>query len=178
MTDDQRIRRLHNDLKTKLAIDYLHPTVNRGIDHQRFLMNCRDYLTTPREQAIENVVEVLDTFEQRGIMSPGEYGNLRNVVRDLNVEILELIREAEEGIRQIREGGSTQSTEDGENAARKISKLGDACSLYFNFANFGRFNKVRVHATEFLTPFSDGGYTFNARNITVNGGTVTFGHVG
>lgn len=151
MTDDQRIRRLHNELKTKLAIDYLHPTVNRGIDHQRFLMNCRDYLTTPREQAIENVVEVLDIFEQKGIMSPGEYGNLKKVVRKLNVEILELIREAEEGIRQIREGDSTQSTEDEENATCKISTLGDACSLFFNFANFGRFNMR--YATEFLTPF-------------------------
>lgn len=141
MPDDQRIRRLHNDLKKKLAIDYLHPVVNGGTDHQRFLMNCRDFLTTPREQAIENVVEVLDIFEQRGIMSPGEYGNLKEVVRDLNVEILELIRETEDGIRQIREGGGTQSTEDTENA-------------------------------------SNGGYTFSARNITVNGGNVTFGHIG
>lgn len=151
MPDDQRIRRLHNDLKTKLAIDYLHPSVNGGTDHQRFLMNCRDYLTTPREQAIKNVVEVLDIFEQKGIMSPGEYGNLKKVVRDLNVDILKLIREAEEGIRHIREGDSTQSTEDEENATCKISTLGDACSLFFNFANFGRFNMR--YATEFLTPF-------------------------
>lgn len=125
MPDDQRIRRLHNDLKARLAVDYLHPTVNGGTDRQRFLMNCRDYLTTPREQAIENVVNVLDIFEQKGIMSPGEYGNLKEVVRNLNVEILELIREAEDGIRRIREGDGAQNTESRENASCKISKLGD-----------------------------------------------------
>lgn len=141
MPDDQRIRRLHNDLKARLAIDYLHPTVNGGTDRQRFLMNCRDYLTTPREQAIENVVNVLDIFEQKGIMSPGEYGNLKEVVRNLNVEILELIREAEDGIRRIREGDGAQNTESRENA-------------------------------------SYGGYICNARNITVNGGHVTFGPIG
>lgn len=131
MPDDQRIRRLHNDLKAKLAIDYLHPTVNGGTDHQRFLMNCRDFLTTPREQAIENVVKVLDIFEQKGIMSPGEYGNLKEVVRDLNVEILKLIRETEDGIRQIREGDGTQSTEDTENASCKILELGDDMNSLF-----------------------------------------------
>lgn len=81
--------------------------------------------TTPREQAIENVVNVLDIFEQKGIMSPGEYGNLKEVVRNLNVEILELIREAEDGIRRIREGDGAQNTESRENASCKISKLGD-----------------------------------------------------
>lgn len=104
-------------------------------------MNCRDYLTTPREQAIENVVYVLDIFEKKGIMSPGEYGNLKEVVRNLNVEILELIREAEDGIRRIREGDGAQNTESRENA-------------------------------------SYGGYICNARNITVNGGHVTFGPIG
>lgn len=50
------------------------------------------------------MVYVLDIFEKKGIMFLGEYGNLKEVVWNLNVEILELIREVEDGIRWIREG--------------------------------------------------------------------------
>jgi hypothetical protein len=100
----QKIKTLHNDLMSALALDYLDPSINNGYDHQRFLLNCRNHLKTPREQSIKSVIEVLDMFERKGIMSPENYNILKEVVKGVNQQIVDLIEETEGKILKIKEG--------------------------------------------------------------------------
>lgn len=102
--DKEKIRNLHNKLLSAVALDYLDKSINGGHDHRRFLLNCRKHLTTPREQSITNVTDVLDLFERKGIMSPGDYQILKDMVKDVNQQIVHLIEETEQSINRIKEG--------------------------------------------------------------------------
>ncbi|XP_061184615.1 uncharacterized protein LOC133192634 [Saccostrea echinata] len=102
-------RELHNKLLATLALDYLHPRVREGVDKKRFLLNCRNYLTTPRERSIDDVVEVFDTLESKGLLAPGRYSVLRELVRDIGIELLRKIDETEAQMGQTQGNKTAQA---------------------------------------------------------------------
>ncbi|XP_061184616.1 uncharacterized protein LOC133192635 [Saccostrea echinata] len=159
--DKKKMKDLHINLISTIALDYLDPSINSGHDHQRFLLNCRRYLKTPREQSIRDVVKVLDCFEQKGLMSPGHYHVLKDVVKDVNVQIVELIEETE-GKMGIsgREGDSYSDEERSDDSKRRKDKDNKA-------SQGGKADGAsNVH------------YTFNIGDIDAGGGVVAFGNAG
>ncbi|XP_062598575.1 uncharacterized protein LOC134260005 [Saccostrea cucullata] len=88
-------RELHIRLLSTLALDYLEPRVRGGVDKRRFLLNCRNYLTTPRERSIDDVVEVFDLLESKGLLAPGGYTVLRELVQNIGVDLVREIDQTE-----------------------------------------------------------------------------------
>lgn len=100
---------LHLKLISTIALEYLHSSVRDGLDRRKFLLNCRKYLTTPRERSIEDVVEVFDLLESKGLMSPGNYSILRELVWDISVDLVRIIEETEAEMGRIEVNRAAQA---------------------------------------------------------------------
>ncbi|XP_062603027.1 uncharacterized protein LOC134264761 [Saccostrea cucullata] len=163
--DKEKMKELHINLISSIALDYLDPSVNSGYDHQRFLLNCRRYLKTPREQSIRDVVKVLDCFEQKGLMSPGNYKVLKDVVKDVNVQIVELIKDTERnmGISGC-EGDFESDDEKSDDSKRRKDKD--------NKASQGGKESFKTDGVSHVYN------TYNFGDINAGGGIIAFGNTG
>ncbi|KAK3100464.1 hypothetical protein FSP39_020475 [Pinctada imbricata] len=106
------ISRLHRKLLyTTIAIEYLHETVDDGRQKLRFVAAYKQYSRTPIEDSLEDVDDILQDLERRGLLGIGNYKILKDIVQ-FNVKIIEEIEKTEIAIRQI--GGTvTPHTDNG-----------------------------------------------------------------
>ncbi|KAK3093620.1 hypothetical protein FSP39_018230 [Pinctada imbricata] len=87
---DQRIYSLHVDLRVTLATDWIV-----GGDADRFRMESRRYLKTPAQMMYNTPEQIFDELERIGLLGPGNYNVLRELTRNLHVEIQDIISEFE-----------------------------------------------------------------------------------
>ena len=75
-------RRLHNKmLYTTIAITYLHSSVNNGIPEQRFRANFKNYVDDPLSNSAQDVFQMIEILETKGLVSLGDYDILIDIVQ-------------------------------------------------------------------------------------------------
>ena len=94
--EDDKIRSLHKRLLyTTIAIDYLHPSVQYGIQADRFRAKCQEYLKSPIDYSKENVTDLLYRLENKGLISIGDYDILKEIVKDIHIDLIKEINKTE-----------------------------------------------------------------------------------
>ena len=75
------VKRLHNKLiYTTIAIDYLHSSIDNGIPESRFRANVKHYVTDPLTNSARDVTAILEILERNGLVGPGDYDILKEMV--------------------------------------------------------------------------------------------------
>ena len=97
--------KLHNKLLTKVAVDFLGPSVNEGVNFEKFKGNVKSYFDNPRQRNLSHAQEYFKELEAKGELKPGKYDVLIELVEDIDNEIVELIDEAKRKIEKLDEGG-------------------------------------------------------------------------
>ena len=64
-------------------------------------MNCRRFFKTTAEKLLSTPEEILDKLRAKGIIGIGDYGKLKDLVKDIDADIVSLIEEAEERIKSL-----------------------------------------------------------------------------
>ena len=94
--DDDKIHAIHKRLLyTTIAIDYLHKSVQNGIQAERFRARCQEYLKYPVDYSKEDVKTLLSCLESKGHIGIGDYDTLKEIVADVHKELLKEINRAE-----------------------------------------------------------------------------------
>ena len=84
-----------------MACDFLHETVNGGLNALRFQLGARIFLTTSTEQSLRSAIDILDALESKGHIAPGRYDDLKELVKPIHVGIVELIEDTEREIQAL-----------------------------------------------------------------------------
>ena len=94
--EDDKIRALHKRLLyTTIAIDYLHSSVQDGIQAERFKAKCQEYLKSPVDYSKENVKDLLSCLENKGFVSIGDYDILKAIVKGIHIDLIKEINKTE-----------------------------------------------------------------------------------
>ena len=105
---DKDLESLHKELLySTLAIDYLHPTVDKGIPAAKFKANCREFLDCPLSLNNDEPSCLLEELEKAGHIGIGDYDNLKKIVcfdiRIINeIEKTELVMKSQNGMIYLR----------------------------------------------------------------------------
>ena len=69
-------------------------------------MNSWSYLKTPYQRSKKDAGEICNELEKKGLLRPGDYSVLKELVEGLHVEILDIIKDTENemGIGGIDDG--------------------------------------------------------------------------
>ena len=93
---DDKIHAIHKRLLyTTIAIDYLHKSVQDGIQAERFRAKCQEHLKSPVDNSKENVKELLSCLEDKGLISIGDYDILREIVKGIHIDLIKEINKTE-----------------------------------------------------------------------------------
>ena len=91
-----KIHALHKGLLfDTIAIDYLDPSIQNGLQAKKFRAKCRQYLKEPMKFNVEDVDKLLETLESKGFIGIGDYDTLREMTADIDVKIIQEIDRAE-----------------------------------------------------------------------------------
>ena len=96
-------KRIHIELMKKICIDFLHPKVNDGINFDKFKYSIRMYLDSRRQQDLDDIVKYCDALEAAGHIYVGHYDVLKELTRDIDIQIIEIIERAEKEIQKVDE---------------------------------------------------------------------------
>ena len=103
--ENDKIRALHKRLLyTTVAIDYLHSSVQDGIQAERFKAKCQEFLKSPVDYSKENVKDLLFCLENKGFVSIGDYDILKAIVKGIHPDLLKKINKTE---LEIQNNGGT-----------------------------------------------------------------------
>ena len=100
--------KIHNKLLTKVAVDFLGPNVNKGVNFEKFKGNVKSYFDNPRQRNLNHAQEYFKELEAKGELKLGKYDVLIELVEDIDIEIVELIKEEKRKIDKLdkeSEGG-------------------------------------------------------------------------
>ena len=88
--DANKNKILHNKVLTKLSSDWIV-----GTDLGKFQMNSWSYLKTLYQRNKKDAGEICNELEKKGLLRPGDYTVLKELVQGLHVEILDIIKDTE-----------------------------------------------------------------------------------
>ncbi|KAK3085912.1 hypothetical protein FSP39_010506 [Pinctada imbricata] len=92
----------HCKLREKITLEYLAPNVSRGLNRQRFRAKARLYLANDVEAlAREKPDEIMEALEAKSIVGVGRYEILKEIVRGIDVRMVQDIEETEAEIRRL-----------------------------------------------------------------------------
>ena len=103
---DMEKDKIHNKLLTKIAVDFLHPSINDGVNFKIFKGNVKSYFDNPRQGNLNDALEYFKELEAKGKLKPGKYDVLIELVEYIDLEMVELIEEARRKIEQLDEDSS------------------------------------------------------------------------
>ena len=126
---DAKLRRLHNNLLyTTIAIDYLHSAVDNGIPESRFRANVKHYVTDPLTNSARDVTAILEILERRGLIGPGDYDILKDMV-EFDQRLINEIVETENKIQN--HGGSIYRRGENRYAGKRKEPCFDRGKILF-----------------------------------------------
>ena len=95
--------KIHTKLLTKIAVDFLHPSVNDGVNLKKFKGNIKPYFDNPRQRNLNDAQEYFKELEAKGKLKPGKYDVLIELVEDIDIDIIEFIKDANRKIDKLDE---------------------------------------------------------------------------
>ena len=88
----QKATALHNKLLyTTIAIDFLHSSVQNGLQEQRFRAKCKQYVDDPLSNGAKDAYRLIEILEEKGMIGLGDYDILLDIVTKVHKKIVDEI---------------------------------------------------------------------------------------
>ena len=83
------MREIHTRLLSDIASEYL---TDKNL--QRFRALAKRFLTTPADWRLRDPNDIIEALERKGHLAVGKYNKLLEIVKDIDVQIVEKINKA------------------------------------------------------------------------------------
>ncbi|OWF40773.1 caspase-7-like [Mizuhopecten yessoensis] len=95
------MRQRHLKLLNALA-DYFDPKLNQQ-DYDKLMNSCRAFLSPMAVKNSPKLLDALQNLEKKGTIAVGKYEELKKIVKELDVTLVDIINEAEEDITSLKQ---------------------------------------------------------------------------
>ena len=143
---------MHADLKATLACDYLDEMVDGGRAAKRFRLKAQQYLTTPSEQSHRDGADILDALEKKGHIAPGKYGELKELVKPVDMRMVKVIEDTEKQMGDLESDAVGKIIRIHSDiifgfseiilTSQKLSKLKRRRTIYYRYENHNKMSAV------------------------------------